>query len=418
MKLRNSLVWVSLVLLAGLHSAVANAQMAVKEIARKVLPAVVTIVTADAAGNVRGLGSGFVVRSDGVIVTNSHVIADADAAVVLLADGQRAAVEGVIAGDPERDFAVVKIRAHNLPTAALGNSARVEIGERVVAIGNPKGQLGTVSEGIVSQIRSSAELTVIQHTAPISQGSSGGPLVNEHGEVIGVNTAVLAEGQNLNFALPIDYVREGLRAGVEVRATVAEYSRYLENLEREAVDAWVGANFVPYADPEGLLSMIVPRGWSVQRSVTQDPATGGFHVVIMLHAPDAERAELGGWLSKGIRVQLVLPPRGRVWSREYLEREVAAVFRALPEQFSRYEASAPSEVELGGLAAVGVRIAGASPGVSAPEMVQYYVVSEPEILMFVEVVTPAQDAAALELLDKVFVATFRPAPRLVNASAR
>jgi S1-C subfamily serine protease len=152
-------------------------------------------------------GSGFVVRSDGVIVTNYHVMDGANVALVEVG-GQIYENVQVLAANEEWDLAILKIDASNLNVLALADSVDdVRLGEQVVAMGNPEGLKRTVSDGIISTVYRRLEgfnYDHIQTTAPISKGSSGGPLLNMRGEVIGVNTLTYLTGQNLNFAVPID----------------------------------------------------------------------------------------------------------------------------------------------------------------------------------------------------------------------
>ncbi len=174
------------------------------DIAARGLPSIVTIRTD------QSLGTGFVVRADGWIATNLHVIVGGAHVKVTLRDlrGDREldAIE-VIAASMEHDLAVVRVEAHGLPVLALGDSDAVRPGDSVVAIGNPFGLEDTVSNGLVSaRRRIDADLEVLQISAPIAPGSSGGPLFNERGEVIGVATAVLQQGQNLNFGMPVRYL--------------------------------------------------------------------------------------------------------------------------------------------------------------------------------------------------------------------
>ena len=156
-----------------------------------------------------GVGTGFVVGADGRIATNLHVVAGAVEVNVRLADERIFPVIRVLAVDEKRDLAIVGINAQDLSTVKLGDSDQVSAGDRVVAIGNPLGVLDyTVSDGLISSVRqASEELTLLQISAPISQGSSGGPLFNLYGEVIGVAVGVSTEGQNLNFGVPANYLR-------------------------------------------------------------------------------------------------------------------------------------------------------------------------------------------------------------------
>jgi S1-C subfamily serine protease len=158
-----------------------------------------------------GTGSGFIISSDGRILTNAHVIEGADSVKVTLNDG-RTYTGKVIGRDTVTDVAVVKIEAENLPFVTFGKSENLVPGEWAIAIGNPFGLDNTVTVGIISAIkRSSSEVGVpnkrvsfIQTDAAINPGNSGGPLLNADGEVIGINTAIRANAQGLGFAIPIE----------------------------------------------------------------------------------------------------------------------------------------------------------------------------------------------------------------------
>lgn len=163
----------------------------------------------------QGQGSGFIVDADGTILTNAHVVEDADRVTVILKDGRR--LEGTVRGvDEVTDLAVVKVTGSGLPVAPLGNSEQVQVGDWAIAVGNPFGLENTVTLGIVSTLnRSSARagipdkrLDFIQTDAAINPGNSGGPLLNEQGEVIGINTAIRANASGIGFAIPINKAKE------------------------------------------------------------------------------------------------------------------------------------------------------------------------------------------------------------------
>ena len=158
----------------------------------------------------QGTGSGFIYNKSGLILTNRHVVADADQVTVVLKDGRQ--LEGEVLGsDALTDVAVVKINAEGLPTLSLGDSDTLQPGEWAIAIGNPLGLDNTVTVGIISATgRSSSEVGIpdqrvnfIQTDAAINPGNSGGPLLNQNGSVIGVNTAIISNAQGLGFAIPI-----------------------------------------------------------------------------------------------------------------------------------------------------------------------------------------------------------------------
>jgi V8-like Glu-specific endopeptidase len=186
----------------------------IPSIAKAAKGAIVSIIMSDKDGHSIAQGTGFVVSKDGRVVTNYHVIENGSSAIVKLPDGAFFIVDGVLASDNTRDVAVIKAHGENFRTLTLGNSDRVQVGEEVVAIGNPLSLESTVSNGIVSGIRTAEELggKFLQVTTPISPGSSGGPLFNMAGEVVGITTLYLKGGENLNFAIPINDVKHLLSA--------------------------------------------------------------------------------------------------------------------------------------------------------------------------------------------------------------
>ncbi len=162
----------------------------------------------------RGQGSGFIISKDGYILTNNHVVGDADEISVKLSDGRKFKAK-VVGKDPQSDVAVIKIDADNLPVLPLGNSDDLEVGEWVIAIGNPFGLTQTVTVGVVSA-KGRSRLGIndyedfIQTDAAINPGNSGGPLLNIHGEVVGMNTAIFSRSggyMGIGFAIPINMAR-------------------------------------------------------------------------------------------------------------------------------------------------------------------------------------------------------------------
>jgi hypothetical protein len=195
------------------------------QIAKRVSPSVVVIRGKTESGEV--LGSGFIVAKDGKIVTNLHVIRDMTTASVQLANGRTLDSVFVLATDERRDLAIIHISGFDpqkhdgdifeqvldqIPQRSqildLGNSDNVSVGEPVVVVGSPQGLEGTVTAGILSSIRDSGEgFKVLQTDAAVNPGNSGGPLVNNKGQAIGVVSFKLRSAEGLNFAVPINYVR-------------------------------------------------------------------------------------------------------------------------------------------------------------------------------------------------------------------
>jgi len=183
---------------------------AVTAVVDVVTPAVVSLIVKSGQGKTlrQGAGSGVIIAPDGYILTNSHVVHDAVKIDATLDDG-RTLDACLIGEDPATDLAVIRVLASGLPFSALGDSSKLHVGQLVIAVGNPMGFDSTVSQGIISSLGRSLRSidgrlieNVIQHTAPLNPGNSGGPLVDSRGRVLGINTAIIAMAQGIGFAIP------------------------------------------------------------------------------------------------------------------------------------------------------------------------------------------------------------------------
>ena len=211
----------------------------------KVSPAVVQII-AYKSDNVKdaGGGSGFFISSEGFIVTNSHVVSEAARIEVHTADGDvfQAELKG---NDPSTDMAVIKVYGKNFPAAKFGDSSKLKVGQLVVAIGNPYGFQYTVTAGVVSALGRSMRSyagrlidNIIQTDAALNPGNSGGPLINSQGEVVGINTAIIASAQGLCFAVgscTSEYVVGKLITGGKVRRAFLGIEGQTINLSKRIV---------------------------------------------------------------------------------------------------------------------------------------------------------------------------------------
>ena len=212
------------------------------------------------------LGSGVIVGEDGLIVTNEHVIRDADEIVVRLSDRSEYRAK-IVGADPRTDVALLRIKpSRKLPVAVLGNSTRIKVGEWAIAVGNPFGLESTVTLGVISatgRMDLGVDPTgdLIQTDASINPGNSGGPLLNMQGEVVGINTAMVSGGQGIGFAIPINTVLEIER---ELASTGA--------IRR----GWLGVG-IQLLTPELAESFGVKgeRGVLVNRVVPDSPAAAG-----------------------------------------------------------------------------------------------------------------------------------------------
>ncbi len=257
-------------------------------VARTATPAVVSVSRRG------GSGSGIIVRSDGIILTNAHVVGTARTVEVRTADG-RTFTGNVLGLDPTVDTAVVRVNASNLPAAPLGDSDKLEVGQVAVAIGNPLGLERTVTRGVVSATNRAPEgvdiaAGLIQTDAAINPGNSGGPLLDSSGRVIGINTATYSGTTGLGFAVPINVATDVMQQilntgrvrrailGVDTRDITPDIARYFE-LPME----------------EGVVVVQVVRGMPAERA--------GIRVEDFIVGLDGRRIESGGELRRLLRAK-------------------------------------------------------------------------------------------------------------------
>ncbi|NLC58538.1 MAG: PDZ domain-containing protein [Armatimonadetes bacterium] len=275
--------------------AVVAGENRIVQVARSVSPVVVGVIRMS-NGEREGLGSGVIVESGGLILTNNHVVAGARELRVALADGRELPAR-VVNTDPISELALIRVNAQGLPTATLGNSDRLQVGQTAIAIGNPLGFERTVTVGVVSAINrrlpdSRAELdNLIQTDAAINPGNSGGPLVNTAGEVIGINTLVIrgpVGSAGLGFAIPSNTARDVMR-------DIERYGRVIHpwlGIEPMEIDEEVARRF----------GLSATEGVLVRRVYPSSPAAqGGLRERDVIVAANGERVSEIGDLRQALR---------------------------------------------------------------------------------------------------------------------
>jgi len=248
-----------------------------KDIAAQALPGLVSVITFDHSQNPLALGSGFFVTPTR-IVTNYHVIEGATSVIASLSGkDQYFVATKLLIQDRTHDLAVLELNKPNPQVLSLGDSDRVVIGERIYVLGNPEGLSGTFSEGLISSIRTDGRSKVLQISAPISHGSSGGPVINSDGKVIGVAVAMMKDGQNLNFAIPANYISKNIlgkdRTGEKKATTLGDSSNIISNQKLTSItpdifltDCWFATG------PKGTLKA---SGWRAKKSDSSAPVHSG-----------------------------------------------------------------------------------------------------------------------------------------------
>ncbi len=216
----------------------------------------------------QGLGSGVIVHEKGYILTNNHVIKEADTVVITLADG-RTANATVVGTDPDTDLAVLQIKLDKLPVITMGASQKLRAGDVVLAIGNPFGLDKTVTQGIVSATeRTGADIGIlenlIQTDAAINPGNSGGALIDSFGRLVGINTAIYSRSggnQGIGFAIPIDQATDVMNKLIEGKRIIRGFlGIIMQSLNKEIRD------YLDYKDPDGVYIRAVVRGSPAQKA--------------------------------------------------------------------------------------------------------------------------------------------------------
>ena len=236
------------------------------EVSEKVSPAVFYIEVYDSHGDATSSGSGFFIASEGVAVTNYHVIDGSYSAKITTIDGEKYTVTNVVAYDEALDVAIIRVsktaasgkKVSGFSTVTMADSDKIKAGQVVYALGSPVGLQNTISNGIISNVNQVVDGTsFIQTTAAISHGSSGGALVDEHGEVLGITSAGIVEAQNIGFVIPINIIKQ-----FELTATGMTYSDFASDsgesgftldIYPESVNISVGetAEVLVYAEGKG-----------------------------------------------------------------------------------------------------------------------------------------------------------------------
>lgn len=392
------------------------------EIVRRTMPGVVSILLYNDKGQPLATGSGFIVGSDGIVVTNFHVIQGASSAQVITRQGEKFDVAGTIVFDRVKDFAILKIPAFDLPVIQLGNSNNIELGESVLAIGDPKGVFtGTVSAGIIStKAREFDGSTWIQTSTPVSHGNSGGPLLNRRSEAVGViSRGRNFDGQNFNFAVPINYVRGALQLGTAVKYTLPELAKAEAELERAAFEM----TYATHADPGGVFNVATLKEWRIQNA--KRAVDNGVTAYETVFAPaNATLAEAGGYLSEGMRVTVYLPANGSYFTPEGIETFKNQVPELALRGNPGFEVSNSGMFIINGLQAKVYTIDGQGPKLPEPERNISYVFGNQKAVVQIDVVEPASKVAMLSQLTQLaktfeFTAGFAASPNvpLVNPSS-
>ena len=261
------------------------------EIARRVTPTVVSIETAT------GQGSGVIVDPSGVVVSNLHVIQGETQVELTLYNGDIYDDIAVVDIDQRRDLVLLKIKAFNLNSAILGDSDLVEVGEDVVLLGSPQGLDLTLSEGVISAFRDSGNgYRLIQTSAPASAGSSGGGMFNAYGELVGIVTSQTREGQNLNFAVPVNYVRGLISAATTMTLTsLTELTRSAISEDAERTDSVSSTDNIELSDTKKFRTVIenLKAIEDLDEVVTLEDAGDGLWVANYNKVENLERVYVG-----------------------------------------------------------------------------------------------------------------------------
>lgn len=263
-------------------------------VADKALPsitdkAVLTIVGTNRTGTSEKQGSGFILTADGLAGSNYHVLKGVSHAVAACCDGRVFEIRSVEGVDLDKDLVIFQLyekgsqyKPHNLPHVILGTSRDSTIGERIITIGSPEGLENTMSDGILSAVREYDAVRLLQITAPISPGSSGGPVFNGAGKVIGITTFQFTKGQNLNFAVAAEHIQPLLNQNLNV--SLSAFQSFADKTQRE--QARVAASHATEAPSEKSQSVARPLTGEFAGVVHNLPANVSAGFVILVNESD------------------------------------------------------------------------------------------------------------------------------------
>jgi serine protease Do len=279
----------------------------------------------------KGVGSGFIIDSKGLVVTNDHVVRKANELTVTLPDGRK--FKGKVIGrDAASDLAVVKIDGKDLPSLKLANPDSIRVGQWVVAIGSPLGLKYSVTAGILSAVNREGiknRVGFLQTDAPINPGNSGGPLMNLQGEVIGVNTAIIQHAQGIGFAVPVDTV-----------------SRVVPQLEAKGrvERAWIGVGLADLPDDRSRMFYPAEYGALVARIEPSSPAAkAGLAEGDVIMALDNQKIEDSAALMRAVSA-LEIGDKAKVKvNRRGQTKELTLTLGKMPEQIQQAAEDAESE---------------------------------------------------------------------------
>lgn len=344
----SSILIVSIIAVIGMTPSIAKSDCTegMPELFERVSPSVVSI-SALALDPFRmsnrvstAVGSGFIINDEGLILTNSHVVFGRQLIIVTLDDGSKIEAE-LLGADPIFDLAVLRIPVppEGLPTVVLGNSDSVRIGEDVIAIGNPFGLEQTLTRGVISGLNrimpGSPQLTLplIQTDASINPGNSGGPLMNRCGEVIGINTSILAEAQNIGFAIPINvaksFIPDIVKRGRVIRPWLGISGKLVKKDLMEIINLpFVDGFLIETVDPGSPAQDAGIHGGGLPITIAGTEFLLGGDIITEINGQALENPEsslkLIGSLKVGDKVRLTLFNKGKTRSVELnlLERPI------------------------------------------------------------------------------------------------
>ncbi len=301
----------------------------------------------------QSLGSGFIVNANGLIITNNHVVEDADRIKVILLDKRELDAE-VVGRDAKTDLALIKVRAEGpLPTVPLGNSDRLRIGEWVMAIGNPFGLSHTVTAGIVSAkgrvIGTGQYDDFIQTDASINPGNSGGPLFNTRGEVVGVNTAIVAGGSGIGFAIAVNLVKELLPQMVQNgRVTRGWLGVMIQKVTPE-----LARSFNLSKSQGALVAEVIENSPAERGGLQQGDVITTFGGVEIHAMHDLPRVVASTPVGKEVKIEILRQGKASVRTVTVIElkEEIASPFSEIASQLGmKVEALTPERAERMGVA--------------------------------------------------------------------
>ncbi len=397
-------------LLKGIHRVAApdcEQEINVTAVVAKAGPSMVTIIAFNEEKEILGYGVGFVIRKDGVIATSYQALQGATQVRVRTASGKVYLPSGVIKIDKNLDLVILKIPVSDYVPVILEEHVNIRVGASLVAVGALQGEGRTVAAGVLGERRLLDDVSMLQHNVDLPAGSSGTPLFNMQGNVVGINTTIQIDGQALNFAIPSSYIQSSLKNNDVVRYTVADVAAWEKRITRDSTRSWRAGRFTQYRDNNGAFNLYFPTDWSIRKKTEKHPGSGVFQS-FTIFGPEPLHPEAASTpLEKGVRVMIEVPHKGVLFNINTTAGYGDLLRQAIESENPNFHLLERSWGNLADVPVLVYQFSGVRAGEAEQRIASYVVFANEEVRGVIELVSPSTKMETLNQIFGVMLETFR-----------